>query len=111
MAEIMCGTLGVGWRGVDALNLPEDSVQRRPLESGDLLGRYRIDALLGMGGMGAVYRAYDPTLKRPLAIKILNPQAPGTGAHTRLLREARSASALNHPSICTVYEVGEEGGR
>ena len=77
-----------------------------PLVAGTTLGRYRIDALIGTGGMGAVYRAYDTVLKRPLAIKILRQG----GAHDQLLREAQNASALNHSSICTVYEVGGDRG-
>ena len=76
-----------------------------PLAAGTTLGRYRIDALIGTGGMGAVYRAYDTVLKRPLAIKVLREG----GAHDQLLREAQSASALNHSAICTVYEVGADG--
>jgi len=74
-----------------------------PLTAGTTLGRYRIEALIGVGGMGAVYRAYDTTLRRPLAIKVLR----DSGYH-ELLREAQSASALSHPAICTVYEVGGE---
>jgi predicted Ser/Thr protein kinase/tetratricopeptide (TPR) repeat protein len=75
------------------------------LAAGTTLGRYRIDALIGSGGMGAVYRAYDTLLKRPLAIKVLR-----DSSHDHLLREAQSASALSHPAICTVYEVGGEPG-
>jgi tetratricopeptide (TPR) repeat protein/DNA polymerase III delta prime subunit len=81
------------------------------LTPGSRLGRYRIDALLGVGGMGAVFRAQDTTLERPLAIKVLHADVGDRDAKQRLLREARSASALNHPNICTVYEVGEEAGR
>jgi serine/threonine protein kinase len=77
---------------------------------GTALGRYRIDRLLGAGGIGAVFRAYDATLERTVAIKVLGDD-PDTGASERLLKEARSASALNHPNICTVYEVGLESGR
>ena len=77
-----------------------------PLAAGTTLGRYRIDALIGTGGMGAVYRAYDTVLKRPLAIKVLREG----GDHDQLLREAQSASALNHSAICTVYEVGADRG-
>ena len=77
-----------------------------PLAAGTTLGRYRIDALLGTGGMGAVYRAYDTVLKRPLAMKVLH----DSRSHDHLLREAQSASALSHSAICTVYEVGGEHG-
>jgi tetratricopeptide (TPR) repeat protein/predicted Ser/Thr protein kinase len=77
-----------------------------PLDAGTTLGKYRIDALIGAGGMGAVYRAYDTILKRPLAIKVLR----DSGSDHQLLREAQSASALSHAAICTVYEVGGESG-
>ena len=80
------------------------------LTLGSRLGRYRIDALLGAGGMGTVFRAHDTTLERPLAIKMLHADADDPALGERLLREARSASALNHPGICTVYEVGEDSG-
>jgi len=77
--------------------------------SSQSFGRYRVEARLGAGGMGTVYRAYDPELQRPVAIKVLEPR-PGIGAsRSELLREARAVSALNHPNICTVYEVREEG--
>ena len=79
---------------------------------GRRLGSYRIISLLGAGGMGEVYRAYDEKLQRDVAIKVL-PAAdvhdPVAGA--RLVREARAAAALNHPNICTVHEVGDHEGR
>jgi tetratricopeptide (TPR) repeat protein len=81
---------------------------RPMLEIGGRVGRYRIDALLGAGGMGIVYRAYDPTLERPLAIKVVQPPAQDERSHAGLLEEARSASALSHPNVCAIYEVGEE---
>jgi tetratricopeptide (TPR) repeat protein/predicted Ser/Thr protein kinase len=71
---------------------------------GDSLGRYRIEVPLGAGGMGAVYRAHDTLLERRVAIKVLTSEGVND-----VLREARSASALNHPNVCTVYEVGREG--
>jgi tetratricopeptide (TPR) repeat protein/predicted Ser/Thr protein kinase len=71
---------------------------------GQMLGRYRIDADLGKGGMGVVYRAYDTELRRPVAIKVLTDTE---GTRERLLQEARAASALNHPNVCTVHEVGQ----
>jgi predicted Ser/Thr protein kinase len=79
------------------------------LSPGEPLGRYRIETRLGLGGMGVVYRAQDTTLMRPLALKVLHRTADADAAR-RLLHEARSASALNHPNICTVYEVGEQNG-
>ncbi|MDP6373474.1 MAG: hypothetical protein QF463_15070 [Vicinamibacterales bacterium] len=66
-----------------------------PLARGTRLGPYAIDAPLGAGGMGEVYRAHDPTLQRTVAIKVLAEQ--DEDASTRLLQEARAASALNHP--------------
>jgi serine/threonine protein kinase len=75
---------------------------------GRQLGHFRIVAKIGAGGMGEVYRAHDEQLGRDVAIKVL----PGSSfrdatARARLLREARTASRLNHPHICTIYEVGE----
>ena len=76
------------------------------------LGSYRIVSLLGVGGMGEVYRAFDERLQRDVAIKVL----PASDAHDpaaagRLIREARAAAALNHPNICTIHEVGQDDGR
>ena len=76
------------------------------------LGSYRILSLLGAGGMGEVYRAFDEKLQREVAIKVLpasDADDPAAGA--RLVREARAAAALNHPNICTIHEVGEDEGR
>ena len=80
------------------------------LEPGVTLGTYRIERPLGRGGMGVVFLAYDATLRRQVALKVLD-SPPGDGtARARLLREARNAAGLNHPNICTVYEVGEADG-
>jgi TolB-like protein/predicted Zn-dependent protease len=79
---------------------------------GTRLGHYRILERIGTGGMGEVYRAHDDALQRDVAIKVLPAAtAEDEAARSRLLREARAAAALNHPHICTVYEVGEAGGR
>jgi serine/threonine-protein kinase len=73
------------------------------------LGHYRVEGRLGEGGMGVVYRAWDTRLERPVAIKLVGRHLlTDRTARARLLREARMASALNHPHICTVYDVGEE---
>ncbi len=78
---------------------------------GSTLGFYRLLNKLGAGGMGEVYRAHDERLQRDVAIKVLPPATfQDETARTRLLREARAAAALNHPSICTIYEVGEADG-
>jgi serine/threonine-protein kinase len=78
---------------------------------GRTIGRYRIVAKLGEGGMGSVWRAEDTLLERPIALKFL-PEALASvpDARHRLLREARAASALDHPGIATVYDAGEADG-
>src|ERR1700674_1209813 len=80
------------------------------LSAGERLGPYEILAPIGKGGMGEVYKARDTRLHRDVAIKVL-PQAFATeAARERFQREARAASALNHPNICAVYDVGEAAG-
>ena len=73
-----------------------------------LLNRYRLDAELGHGGMGTVYRAHDTVLDRSVAVKVVSNTALGTEGRARLLREARAAAQLNHPNIMTVHDVGED---
>jgi serine/threonine protein kinase len=79
------------------------------LAAGTRLGPYEILAAIGAGGMGEVYRAQDTRLDRVVAIKAL-PQGLTAGSQTleRFQREARAASALNHPNICTIYDVGTD---
>ena len=78
---------------------------------GRTLGSYRIDALLGAGGMGIVYRAWDCELERTVAIKVVDrARSNGDGARW-LLQEARLAAALSHPSICAIHEVGRVDGQ
>jgi eukaryotic-like serine/threonine-protein kinase len=77
------------------------------LKAGFRLGAYEIVALLGTGGMGEVYRARDTRLRRDVAIKTIGLRSPDETARARLLREARHASTLRHPNICTVYEIAE----
>src|SRR5258706_14004857 len=76
---------------------------------GRTLGHYRIVSEIGRGGMGVVYRAYDEVLHRDIALKLLSARViAGKPARDFLLHEARASSALNHPNICTVHDVGEE---
>ncbi len=81
------------------------------IREGHLLAeRYRIDGRLDSGATCVVYRAFDTRLQRGVAIKLLDPRFSVAG-NTRALREARAASALNHPNICTVFEVDDTGGQ
>lgn len=81
-------------------------------DTGEMLaGRYRIDGLLGAGGMGRVYRAHDETLGRSVAIKLIAPALTADRERVRrFFREARAASALTHPNILTIHELGETDG-
>ena len=78
---------------------------------GQRLGRYEIVALVGRGGMAAVYRAHDTALRRDVALKILYPQFSGDAALVeRFQREAVLAANLDHPNILPIYDVGEADG-
>jgi eukaryotic-like serine/threonine-protein kinase len=102
------------------------------IPQGTQFGPYKILEQIGSGGMGDVYRAQDTRLGREVAIKLVSerylaeafgsaspspavgnetPATPGTLSHRRFLREAQAASALNHANICTIYDIGEQGGR
>jgi len=82
-----------------------------PLTAGTRLGHYSIVSVIGAGGMGEVYLAEDSRLRRRVALKVLPSHlAIDETAEKRLLREARAAATLDHPNICTVYDVGEADG-
>ena len=81
------------------------------LQTGSELGAYRLESLLGSGGMGEVYRARDVRLGRSVAIKVLLPQiSADVDARQRFEREARAIANLNHPNICTLHDIGSADG-
>ncbi|HEX4003123.1 MAG TPA: protein kinase [Candidatus Acidoferrales bacterium] len=91
-------------------SLDPDASHSEVLSSGSRLGPYEIVARIGAGGMGEVYRARDTRLNRTVAIKILPPHLAGSpGSRDRFEREARTVAGLNHPHICTLYDVGHQG--
>ena len=75
-----------------------------------MFGAYRIERVLGRGGMGVVFLAFDTTLHRQVALKVVDNQGDDETTRARVLREARNAAALNHPNICTIHEVGNVAG-
>src|SRR5690349_21511113 len=81
------------------------------LVPGATLAHYRIVSRLGAGGMGEVYLAEDLSLERPVALKILPPEVAGDPDRMRrFVQEAKTASALSHPNVARVFEIGEHGG-
>ncbi len=85
---------------------------RRPIaiKTGTQIGSYRIESMIGEGGMGVVYRALDTKLDRPVAVKFLFDDLADSASRRRFQREAQMASSLNHPHILTVYDAGDFEG-
>ena len=79
-------------------------------EPGEKLGPYEILGVLGGGGMARVFRAWDGRLHREVAVKVIDEDFEMPGIGERFLREARAASGLNHPNICTIFDIGEQNG-
>ncbi len=98
-----------GWSGASF----GQSAQAKPIAPGMLLAsRYQLVELLGSGGMGSVYKAKDLRLERLVALKLLPPSSVSDPEQrARFIREARAAAALDHPNICTVYEIEEAEGQ
>jgi serine/threonine protein kinase/Tol biopolymer transport system component len=98
-------------REVEALLAEQGDSTVTQVAMGFQLGAYRVEAPIGEGGMGVVYRALDTKLNRPVAVKFLSNELADASARRRFQREAQLASALNHPHILTVYDAGEFEGR
>ena len=82
------------------------------MEGSLIAGRYRVDALIGEGGVARVYRGTDTTLERRVAIKILRPElSDQPDVVARFRREAHAAAKLNHPNIVQIYDTGVDEGR
>ena len=119
--EVVCPACGTTYRldsGGTATWLPGDrpgravSPRKGQVQVGQAISHYLILEELGVGGMGVVYRAQDTRLGRHAALKFLPFGArPGPAAPGAIPREARTASALNHPHICTVHDIGDHDGQ
>jgi serine/threonine protein kinase len=104
--------LAAGDAAGDFLEKPHTQEEDAAALAGLTLGHYRIETLLGQGGMGLVYRAADQRLGRTVAIKLLRREVALTAeARRRFLREALATAALHHPNIVTVYDTGHAAGR
>src|SRR5882672_2236596 len=90
-------------------NAPSSPPPDGLVERGQVIGRFVLLGLVGRGGMGEVYAAYDPELDRKVAIKLLRARGDSEDGKTRLLREAQAIAKLQHPSVVVVYDVGTFG--
>jgi serine/threonine protein kinase len=99
-------------REIAAVSVPSTNEVAPPLPVGAEFGAFRLLEVIGIGGMGVVYRAYDERLNREVALKVLPIDVLPDEPHQQaLLREARTAAAVAHPNIASVYEAGDVGGR
>ena len=98
--------MGVPWASLGRVDI------HMALSAGTRLGPYEVLSLVGAGGMGEVYKARDTRLNRPVAIKLLSPDvAQRPDRRARFETEARAISALSHPHVCSLFDVGEQDGR
>src|SRR5687767_12657407 len=74
------------------------------------VGRYKLERVLGAGAMGVVYRAWDPQLRRLVAVKVVRPERSSDIARARMLREARALARITHPNVVAVHDVGDHDG-
>ena len=87
-----------------------DSARGEVLAAGSVVGRYRIERLVGSGAMGMVYAARDPELDRMVALKLIRPDRRSAGLEARLRRESQALARLQHPNVTAVHDVGSIGG-
>jgi serine/threonine protein kinase/Tol biopolymer transport system component len=101
-----------GFLSESPLRPQDNGAPEHGISAGTRLGHYSVVELLGSGGMGQVYRAVDADLRRDVALKVLPRDMDGNAERVaRFRREARALAVLNHPNICTIYEIGEQDGR